>query len=107
MIEQAYSQKPMNFGMLSIKHSIYVFSRSCYHNLYIPKKFSELPDFFSAILITIKEKGRGGQVSLMKSKLNVLYQIFLPQNPKNYCLLARISFNHEKLMHQYESDDPV
>ena len=48
---------------------------------------------------------------LMTIKLNVLYQISLPQDPKNHWLLTRMSFNNMKKclseMYQLESDEPV
>ena len=48
---------------------------------------------------------------LMIIKLNFLYQIFLPQDPKNHWLLTRMSFNNMKKclseMYQFELADPV
>ena len=38
------------------------------------------------------------QLKTNKQELNILYQISLPQNPKNHWLLTTMSFNHEKLL---------
>ena len=46
---------------------------------------------------TFSFRCHGGQVRLMKQRLNVLYQIYLSQDPKNHWVLIKMSLNHEKM----------
>ena len=46
---------------------------------------------------TFSFRCHGGQVRLMKQRLNVLYQIYLSQDPQNYCFLTRMAFKNEQL----------
>ena len=90
----------MEFGEFDIKDSIYALSWSRDHNHDLSEKSSKSFCLILCIkLKTIKnQKCCGGQVRLIKSKLNVIYKISQCQNPKNYWFLTRMLVNHDKLL---------